>query len=140
MLYLASDHAGFILKEEVKNRLLKSNIEFVDLTSKFNEGDDYPDSAKILAQKIGSNDSLGLAFCGTGTGICIALNRFRQIRAVTTLNVDVLKLAREHNNANVLCLPGRFVVLEEAFKMVQIFLNTSFDPNLRHIRRIEKMS
>lgn len=140
MLYLASDHAGFTLKDEIKNRFLKSNLEFVDLTPEFYEGDDYPDSAEILAQKIRSNNNFGLAFCGTGTGICIALNRFRQIRAVATLNEDVLKLARKHNNVNVLCLPGRLVSLEEALKMVQIFLNTSFDPNPRHIRRIEKVS
>jgi ribose 5-phosphate isomerase B len=139
MIYLGSDHAGFELKEAVKQRLHKLSIGYVDLTPDFLEGDDYPDVAKILAEKLYDENCLALAFCGSGQGICMALNRFHWVRAATATNPEIAKLSRLHNHANVLCLAGRFLNLDEAMNLIDQFLNTSVDNSQRHLRRVEKL-
>lgn len=134
-IYITSDHAGF----ELKNKLIESlkEIAFVDLNPKFDSGDDYPVFAKDLAEKLKNEPaSLGIALCGTGQGISMALNRFPWIRAGIGYDPEIVKLIRAHNQANVLCLPGRFLTLEKAQELINIFLSTNLDMSERHLRRL----
>ena len=139
-IYLVTDHAGFDLKEKVKQYLITDGVDVTDLSPELIQGDDYPDAAKNLADYLKSDTVLGIAFCGTGQGICIALNRFNWIRACGSQNVEIVKLSRQHNHANVLCLPGRFLDLNDAKDLVSVFLNTIEDNNERHLRRLSKLN
>ncbi|MEM1311965.1 MAG: RpiB/LacA/LacB family sugar-phosphate isomerase [Patescibacteria group bacterium] len=139
MILLSSDHAGFDLKEALKGELKKQKLKFVDLSPLREDNDDYPDVAKILAKNIKTSD-YGIALCGTGQGVCIALNRFPNVRAVATTEVSILKLSRSHNDTNVLCLPGRFITASKAIELILTFLNTEFSKAPRHIRRLQKIS
>ena len=140
MLFIASDHAGFILKEKLKRHLLKSKIEFTDLGTNSSISVDYPDYAKILCNEvINLPNSKGILICGTGIGMCITANRFKGIRAVLPFNIATAKLSRSHNNANVLCLGGRLISYFKALLLLKTFLNTSFLNEERHITRIEKI-
>jgi ribose 5-phosphate isomerase B len=145
MLYIASDHAGFEIKTFLLEKLTKTSIEFTDLTPELQESDDYPDVAALLAAKIKEDIDAGLnpkgiALCGSGQGICIALNRYSYIRAATSLKREIVRLSRLHNDANVLCLPGEFINTTKALKLVKLFVNTPFSKIRRHERRIEKLS
>ncbi len=146
MLYLVSDHAGFDLKEGLQKFLMKDGIEFVDLTASYDAGDDYPQAAQILANKLDTKNiskeqtELGLAICGTGQGMAISLNKFPHIRAGLALNTTLARLMREHNNANALCLPGQYLSLIEASEIVKVFLTTPFSQEPRHIRRVEEIN
>jgi ribose 5-phosphate isomerase B len=138
MLFLVSDHAGFDLKQQIKSYLISKGVLFQDLNPVIENQDDYPDKAHLLSQQISAND-LGIALCGTGQGICIALNRYKNIRAGIGYDPQIVKLIRQHNHANVLCLPGRFMKIAKAMKLIEIFLNTQTLDDLRHLRRINKL-
>jgi ribose 5-phosphate isomerase B len=145
MLYIVADHAGFEIKTFLLEKLTKTTLEFIDLTPELQEGDDYPDVATILADKIKSeieagHSPKGIALCGSGQGICMALNRHPHIRAATALKREIVRLSRLHNDANVLCLPGAFINTTKAVKLVKVFANTPFSKIRRHERRIEKLS
>ena len=135
-VYIASDHAGFSLKEEI----LKNNKEtFEDLGTDSNKSVDYPDFALTLVNNIKANsNSKGILICGTGTGMIISANRHKNVRAGLAFNIEIAKLIRQHNNANVLVLPGRFIDVQEAIKCVDIFLTTEFEAG-RHKKRIDKI-
>ncbi|PLV56120.1 ribose 5-phosphate isomerase B [Thermotoga sp. SG1] len=136
---IASDHAAFELKEKVKNYLLNKGIEVLDHGTHSEESVDYPDYAKKVVQSVLSNEvDYGILLCGTGLGMSIAANRYRGIRAALCLFPDMARLARSHNNANVLVLPGRLIGSELAFWIVDTFLSTPFDGG-RHERRIRKI-
>jgi ribose 5-phosphate isomerase B len=140
MLYITCDHAGFELKEVLVSWLKKSNKEYEDLCPEIKDGDDYPDRAKELAEKLKDNPKdKGIAICGTGIGICIALNRFSWVRAAISPKREIMRLSRQHNNANVICLPGRFTTHKKAIALVKVFLNTPFSKEERHIQRIAKL-
>jgi len=135
-VYIASDHAGYDLKEEIL-KLNRDNIE--DLGTNNIESVDYPDFAKTLINKMkNDSDSKGILICGTGNGMSISANRHNNIRAGLAFNIEIAKLIREHNDANVLILPGRFIDVQEALKCVDIFLSTDFHKG-RHKRRINKI-
>lgn len=140
-VYLATDHAGFSLKEEVKKFLVEQNYEVEDCGAfSFKEDDDYPDFIVKAAEKVSQNqDSKGIVFGKSGTGEEIVANKIRNIRAFTGVDEESVRLAREHNDANVLSLGSGFVGLEKAKRLVKIFLSTSFSNELRHKRRIEKI-
>jgi ribose 5-phosphate isomerase B len=141
MYYIVSDHAGFELKEQLTHKFDKSDLELVDLTPEIKENDDYSDVAKILADKLLADPkSKGIAICGSGQGIMMSLNRYEHIRAGFSLKREIVRHSRLHNDANVLCLPGRFVNTTKAFKLIKLFYNTPFSKVRRHERRIEKIS
>lgn len=139
MLYIASDHAGFKLKEKIKYYLTKSKIQFKDLGTNSEKPVDYPDYAKKLIKNIKSKDK-GILICGTGTGMVIAANRSRKIRAAVVYDNYTTKMARHDNDANVICLRGRKFSPRKNIKLVKTFLNSDFSNLQRHKKRIKKLS
>jgi len=136
-IFIASDHAGFNLKKQILNSI-KTNL--VDLGVDSQERVDYPDYAKKLILKINSNEnSKGILICGSGVGMSIAANRDKNIRAGLAFEPEIAKLMREHNNANVLILPGRFMKIQDVLKCIDLFLTTKFSGG-RHQNRINKLS
>jgi ribose 5-phosphate isomerase B len=137
---LAADHAGFELKSALKEELEKLGYFVLDLGTSGPQSVDYPDFADALADALAQGRAeWGLAVCGTGIGISIALNRHRHIRAALCHDGTGARLAREHNNANVLALGARLIGIEAAKDCVQIFLNTAFAGG-RHERRLAKLA
>jgi len=136
-IYIASDHAGFNLKEEI---LKKSKDDCIDLGTNNSDSVDYPEYAQKIVEKIKfDKDSLGILICGSGIGMSIAANRDEFIRAGLAFNPEVAKLMRMHNNANILVLPGRFINVQEALKCVDNFIGTDFEGG-RHQNRINKLN
>jgi|TARA_B110000116_G_C16691198_1_gene515306 ribose 5-phosphate isomerase B len=135
-IFIASDHAGFELKSEILKSL---DVSIVDLGTKNLDRVDYTDYADILVSNVLSNNSKGILICGSGIGMAIAANRNRAIRAGLAFNPEIAKLMIEHNNANVLVLPGRFMSIEISLKCVNNFINSKFEGG-RHQKRIDKLS
>jgi ribose 5-phosphate isomerase B len=146
-IYLGSDHAGFKLKEKVKQWLDKEKIVYEDLgNNKFDINDDYPDYAVKVARKVSKNKSKGILLCGSAEGMCIAANKNKGIRAVNPSNAILARLSREHNDANVICLSGGGTLKPieglsflKTKKLIKIFLNTKFSKAKRHTRRLNKI-
>jgi len=139
-IYLGSDHAGFELKEKLKDFLKKEGYNFEDVgPHSYEPADDYPDYAVKVCKKVLLNKSKGILICGTGMGMTMAANKISGIYATLCLNEDMAKKAREHSNANVLALGGWTVQPEMAKKIVKIWLETPFSNEERHIRRINKI-
>ena len=137
---LASDHAGYDLKEQIKFYLENNNFKVKDLGPFNNDSVDYPDYGKLLGKVIkNNNNTLGIAICGSGLGMSMTLNRISGVRAALCHNIEVVKLARNHNDANVLVLGGRFINLDEAINIVDIFFKESFEGG-RHKRRVNKLN
>ena len=141
MIILASDHAGYLLKEEVKKFFNKENIIAIDVGCYSREQlDDYPDFAKAGNVKVLEDPrNVGIFICGSGIGMSMAANRNLKIRAALCRSETDAMLARAHNDANVLCLGGRFTKTKKAIKIIKVFLTTDFEGG-RHSRRIKKMS
>ena len=136
---LASDHAGFNLKEEIKKFLIKKRKDFLDLGTKNVKSVDYPDYAHLLSRKMKNNkNQLGILICGSGTGMSMAANKHKNIRAALCYDAKSTKLSRLHNNANVMTIGSRLIKKKVALKCVDTFLNTNFDGG-RHIRRVKKI-
>ena len=136
-ILIASDHAGLDLKQKLIEQMPKDTFE--DLGTNSEEKVDYPDYANELARSISSdNNKKGVLICGTGVGMSVAANKFKNVRAGLAYNSEVAKLIREHNDANILVLPGRYMDIHEAKKCVEIFLTSSFEGG-RHIRRLNKI-
>jgi len=135
---IASDHAGFELKEAVEAYLTKKGIEVNDLGTHSESSVDYPDYGKKLGEVVTHEPyDFGIAICGTGIGISIAANKVKGVRAALIYNVETAKLAKNHNNANIIALGGRMTSKEEAFKMIDAFMAASFEK--RHLNRIHKI-
>jgi len=136
---LASDHAGFNLKEEIKKFLIKKRKAVLDLGTKNAKSVDYPDYAHLLSRKMKNNkNQLGILICGSGTGMSMAANKHKNIRAALCYDAKSTKLSRLHNNANVMTIGSRLIKKNVALKCVSIFLKTEFDYG-RHARRIKKI-
>ena len=137
---LASDHAGFKLKEEIKKFLIKKKRKKVlDLGTKNTNSVDYPDFAHRLSKKMSRNKNLfGILVCGSGTGMSMAANKHKNIRAALCYDTKSTKLSRLHNNANVMTLGSRLIKKNVALKCVSTFLKTNFDGG-RHMRRVKKI-
>ena len=136
---LASDHAGYPLKEFVKRYLAENNMEFVDYGTHSEESCDYPDFAHALAEGMECGEcEKGIAVCGSGEGISMTLNKHAHIRAALVWMPEIGRLARQHNYANVLVMPGRFIDFDMARAIMDEFLNTSFEGG-RHERRVAKI-
>ena len=136
---LASDHAGFKLKEEIKKFLIKKREEVLDLGTKNTNSVDYPDYAHLLSKKITNNkNQFGILICGSGTGMSMAANKHKNVRAALCYNIKSTKLSRLHNNANVMTLGSRLIKKSVALKCVNTFLKTDFNGG-RHKRRVKKI-
>ena len=136
---LASDHAGFKLKEKIKKNLKKKKFTVVDLGPKTDSSVDYPDFAKKVARSVASKKSnIGILVCGSGTGMAMSANKIKKIRAAVCYNKASTSLSRKHNNANILALGSRLTKKSTALKLVNIFLSTKFEGG-RHLRRVKKV-
>ena len=136
---IASDHAGFNLKEVIKDHLIKKNISIIELGSYENQAVDYPDYAKKLANRIRLKKSdVGILVCGSGTGMAISANKIKTIRAAVCYNVKSTYLSRQHNNANIIALGARLTKKSLSLKLVEIFLKTKFQGG-RHLKRVKKI-
>lgn len=136
---LACDHAGFELKEFVKTWLDAKGLPYKDFGTNSNESVDYPDFAHPLARAVESGECYpGIAVCGSGNGINMTLNKHQGIRAALCWTPEIALLARLHNDANILVMPGRFISNEEAVQIMEQFLSTDFEGG-RHQRRIDKI-
>lgn len=141
-VYLTSDHGGFEHKNQLKDYLSSKGFEVEDLGPyKFDPDDDYPDFVEDLTQKLlaNKNDSKGIVICRSATGVAIGANRHPGIRAATVWNETVAKHSRQHNDANVLCLSGDYVDIEENKKIAEAWLNEPYSNEERHTRRLKKI-
>ena len=136
---IACDHAGFDMKEDLKKWLQTNGYEVHDLGTHSKESVDYPDFAHMLASEVESGAAeLGFLICGSGNGVCIAANKHKGVRAALAWNTEVAALARQHNNANVLCIPARFISQLDAENITRSFLDAQFEGG-RHQKRVEKI-
>ncbi|MCH8003176.1 MAG: RpiB/LacA/LacB family sugar-phosphate isomerase [Nanoarchaeota archaeon] len=143
-IILGTDHAGFKLKEEIKKFLINEGFEVEDVGAhKLDPHDDYPDFISKAAKKVAKNqESRGVIFGASGQGEAIVANKIPGIRAALYYgsNINIVKLSRTHNNANILSLGARFLKKEEAIKALKLWLKTPFSNKGRHVRRLEKIS
>lgn len=136
---IASDHGGFEMKSFLIEKLQTSGYKVIDFGTNTSESVDYPDIIHPLAQAISEGKySLGIIMCGSGNGAQLAANKHKGVRAALCWNVELARLAREHNDANILSLPGRFISFDLAWEMVQVFLKTGFEGG-RHEQRVKKI-
>jgi len=137
---IACDHGGFPMKGYIVEQLVKEGFEVKDYGTFSEESVDYPDFIHPLAREIDKGTfPLGIIICGSGNGAQMVANKYPNVRAALCWSEEITALARQHNNANILSLPGRFIDVEFAFKLVKIFLETAFEGG-RHQKRIEKIS
>ena len=136
---IASDHAGYQLKELIKDCLIKKNISIIDIGPFSEVSVDYPDYAKKVSKRLLLQKSdAGILVCGSGTGMAITANKFKGIRAAQCYSKSSTILSREHNNSNIICLGSRMLKYKDAIKYVTYFLNTKFKKG-RHQKRINKI-
>jgi ribose 5-phosphate isomerase B len=136
---IGSDHAGFEAKEKAKKELESLSVEIVDKGTHSLESVDYPDFGAAVGRAVASGEvERGVLICGSGIGVCIAANKIRGVRAAVCWNEETARLAREHNDANVLCIGARFIEADLAARMIRVFMETEFAGG-RHARRVEKL-
>ena len=139
LIIIASDHAGYRLKEIIKRFLIKKNKKIIDLGAKNAKSVDYPDFAHLLSKKMKRSSShFGILVCGSGIGMDMAANKHKNIRAALCYSLKSTKLSRQHNNANVMTIGSRLTKKKVALKCVSIFLKTNFEGG-RHLRRVNKI-
>lgn len=137
---IGSDHAGFEYKEAIKKHLENKGYQMKDFGPHSADSVDYPDFAHPVAQSVNDGDfPLGIVLCGSGEGVCMTVNKHQNVRGALVWNSDIAKLVRQHNNANILCLPARFISVQQAIQFVDLFLETDFEGG-RHERRVNKIS
>ena len=138
-IFISSDHAGYNLKEQIKNKF-KKKYNFQDLGTKDSKiSVNYPDYAHKLCKKISHNNkNIGILVCGSGMGMSMAANRHKKIRAAMCYSIKNTKLSRLHNNANIITLGSRLTKKDTAFKCIEAFINTKFEGG-RHKKRVEKI-
>ena len=136
---IAADHAGFEEKEKIKATLDELGVEYVDMGTDSCDSVDYPDYARKVAEAVAKGEfEQGLLVCGSGTGMAIAANKVKGVRAAVAWSPDIARLARQHNDANVLSLPARFASPEESANIVKAWFDADFEGG-RHQRRVEKI-
>ena len=136
---IASDHAGYDFKNYIKEYLIRNDISVIDLGPNKKKSVDYPDYAKKVAVRIKKRKSdIGILVCGSGTGMAITSNKVKSVRAAQCYSKSSTVLARQHNNANIICLGSRMITRNEAFKFISLFLKTKFEGG-RHQKRINKI-
>ena len=138
-IVIASDHAGFDYKEEIKKFLNNNKIEVVDVGTNSKESCDYPIFAHLAAEKVANGEvDFGILVCSSGEGIAIAANKIKGVRAGIAYNDEVAGLMRQHNNANMIAFGASFMKLDDVLKRINIFLNTQFEGG-RHERRVNEI-
>ena len=136
---IASDHAGFDLKEKIKDFLINKYVSIIDLGPIRKKSVDYPDYARKLAYRIkGKKSDVGILVCGSGTGMAISANKIKNIRAAVCYNRKSTRLSRQHNNANIMGLGARLTKKSLSLKLVELFLKTKFEGG-RHLKRVKKI-
>ena len=136
---ISSDHAGYKIKEFIKNELISLGISIIDLGPFSEKSVDYPDYAKRVSKRVVAKKSdIGILVCGSGTGMAITANKTKGIRAAVGYNLKSTQLSRQHNNANIICIGSRLTKKRDIKKIVSIFLKTKFEGG-RHKRRIKKI-
>ena len=136
---IGSDHGGFELKEQIKTYLKTKNVELVDFGTHSTAAVDYPDFGEKVGLAVTHEDyDFGIVLCGTGIGISISANKIKGVRAALVYNEETARLAKEHNNANIIALGGRTTTKDEAYKIVDTFMNSTFEP--RHQKRLDKIT
>ena len=137
---IGSDHAGFELKIEVVRWLNKNGFQLMDMGVYENKSVDYPDYAHPVASAVEEGEaSFGILLCGSANGVCMTANKHQNIRAAICWQEEIAKLARLHNDANILCLPARFITTEQAINILTIFMSTDFEGG-RHQNRVNKIA
>ena len=138
-IFISSDHAGFKLKETIKMYLERKKYKYFDLGPENDNSVDYPDFAHKVAKKVKLNkNNVGILVCGSGTGMNIAANKHKNVRAAQCFNLKSTKLSRLHNDANIITLGSRFISKKNALRFIGVFLNTKFDGG-RHLKRVKKI-
>ena len=138
-IFISSDHAGFKLKETIKMYLERKKYRYFDLGPENDNSVDYPDFAHKVAKKVKLNkNNVGILVCGSGTGMNIAANKHKNVRAAQCFNLKSTKLSRLHNDANIITLGARLISKKNALKFIGVFLNTKFDGG-RHLKRVKKI-
>jgi len=140
-IYLATDHAGFEFKEQIKKYLIENQYDVVDCGAlTFESSDDYPDYISKVGENVGKDiNSFGVVLGKSGAGECMVANKFKNVRAFLAVNEQNVKLAREHNDANVISIGSEIITLDQAKKLIELFLKTPFSNEERHVRRINKI-
>jgi len=141
LIVIGSDHAGYDMKEKIKEMLDRNSYEYIDVSEKYIENDDYTDVVTDICNKVNEKD-LAIMVCGTGIGSSIMANKYKGIRAAICYDQYTAKFTRLHNNANMLCLGGRTVLAtddDKLFDIITTFINTEFSNEERHIRRLNKI-
>lgn len=137
---LAADHAGFEEKEKIKSTLDELGVEFVDMGTDSEASVDYPDFAQKAAKAVADGEvDQGILFCGSGTGMAIAANKIHGVRAAVAWSADIARLAREHNDANVLAIPARFIDVETTTEILKAWFAAKFEGG-RHGQRVAKIN
>lgn len=136
---IGGDHAGFDLKEIIKEHLIAHDYDILDVGTHSNESTDYPDYAHPLANIVEEESILGILICGSANGVCMTANKHQGIRAAIAWLPELAMLAKQHNNANVICIPSRFIEEEVGIEIVDMFLNTPFEGG-RHEKRVNKIA
>ncbi len=138
-IYIGNDHAGFELKKAILRQYQESNFQFLDCGTYSEESVDYPDFAHKVAEEVLANNAIGILICGSANGVCITANKHNGIRAALAWLPEIATLARQHNDANIICLPARFITQTEAFEIVEKFLASEFEGG-RHETRVNKIN
>lgn len=136
---LGADHAGFRLKDAVRGHLVAAGHEVKDFGTSSDDSTDYPDYGAPAARAVPRGDAdVGILVCGSGQGMCMVANKVRGVRAALAWHPEIARLSRQHNDANVLCLPARFLRIEQALEIVDVWLDAAFEGG-RHGRRVDKI-
>ena len=139
-IVIASDHGGFALKQALIEFLKTQNLQASDLGTNNDDSVDYPDFAILVAKKVSQGHAdAGILICGTGIGMSIVANKFRGVRAAVVMDAYTAQMAKEHNNANVICLGGRIVDEKKAIELVRLWLKSSYEAG-RHNQRLGKIA
>ena len=135
---IGSDHAGVDYKQKITKHLKNQNHNVKDVGTFGKESVDYPDYAHLVSKDVSEQKSLGILICGSGNGVSMAANKHKKIRAALCWNKEISKLARQHNDANIISLPARFLSINECIELVEVFINEPFEGG-RHEKRVKKI-
>lgn len=139
-IVIGSDHAGFDLKQSLIGFFEEKDFDVVDFGTHSSDSTDYPDFAHKVAHAVNDNSfEVGILICGSANGVAMTANKYAKVRAAICWTAEIARLARQHNHANVLCLPARFISKEEAWEITEDFLNTQLEGG-RHLKRVEKIN
>ena len=138
-IVIGNDHAGVVIKELIVSFLKERKIDYKNVGSNSKESVDYPDFAHPVSEQVNKKEvDFGILICGSGNGVAMTANKYPNVRAALCWDVEIATLSRKHNNANILCLPARYISQEKALIIVEVFINESFEGE-RHERRINKI-